>query len=250
MADKLLILGGTGEARRLASLITERFEGRIDVVTSLAGRTRETAAIAGRIRRGGFGGARGLADFLTSEPIRWVIDATHPFAAVMSQNTYDACTITDTPRLMLVRPPYEMPQGVRWMEVADFQAAAENLAKVSKVAFLAVGRGGADAFADVSGVHLVVRMIEMPEDSLSLDDYTVVTGRPPFTVEDECRLFETHRIDTLVARNAGGDQGTAKFEAAKQCGVRVILIARPPLEPGLIVDTPERAVQWIGEQLA
>ena len=55
---RILILGGTSEARRLA----ERLDGdtRFHVETSLAGATANPAEIAGDVRRGGFGGAAGL----------------------------------------------------------------------------------------------------------------------------------------------------------------------------------------------
>ncbi|MCW2510459.1 MAG: cobK, partial [Modestobacter sp.] len=73
----MLVLGGTGEARRLAAALVA--EG-IDVLSSLAGRVAEPVLPQGQVRVGGFGGAEGLAAWLAEHRPRAVIDATHPFA--------------------------------------------------------------------------------------------------------------------------------------------------------------------------
>ena len=74
---RILILGGTGEARELAAALVA---AGTDVISSLAGRVREPRLPDGPVRVGGFGGADGLAAFLREEGITQVIDATHPFA--------------------------------------------------------------------------------------------------------------------------------------------------------------------------
>ena len=81
---RVLILGGTTEARHLA----ERLAGRTDlaVTVSLAGRTTAPAAQAAPVRIGGFGGVEGLARYLINERVDALIDATHPYAAIMSAN--------------------------------------------------------------------------------------------------------------------------------------------------------------------
>ena len=79
-APHLLILGGTAEAARLASAAVARFGSGLTVTTSLAGTTRTPKPIAGEVRVGGFGGARGLATWLRAEQVDMVVDATHPFA--------------------------------------------------------------------------------------------------------------------------------------------------------------------------
>ena len=76
---RILILGGTAEARLLAA----RLEGdvRFSPLTSLAGVTARPGKIAGQVRTGGFGGVAGLRDFIGQERIALMVDATHPFAA-------------------------------------------------------------------------------------------------------------------------------------------------------------------------
>ncbi|MGB8841583.1 MAG: precorrin-6A/cobalt-precorrin-6A reductase, partial [Aliidongia sp.] len=76
----LLILGGTAEAAALATTL----DGRVRITNSLAGRTEHPIQLSGITRRGGFGGATGLARWLEENTIDLVVDATHPFATTIS----------------------------------------------------------------------------------------------------------------------------------------------------------------------
>jgi len=79
---RVLILGGTGEAAKLATQAV-RLQG-VEVITSLAGRTRRPMTPSGQVRIGGFGGDAGLVDYMRQQRIDLLIDATHPFAAQIS----------------------------------------------------------------------------------------------------------------------------------------------------------------------
>ena len=250
MPDKhLLILGGTAEAAELAGRVVRDLAHRVAVTTSLAGRLAPNRDIPGNMRIGGFGGTRGLARYLREAAVDCVIDATHPFAEVISANAYAACLLAEVPRLMLVRPPWRPPPGTRWVEADDMRGAAEILPRLARRAFLTVGRGGIAAFSEVSGVWFLVRLIEEPADPLPLQDHALVIARPPFTVEGECALFEEHRIDTLVTRQSGGAATAAKVVAARETGAKVVFVARPPLEPGPVVETVEEALAWLEAQV-
>lgn len=238
---KVLILGGTEEARRLAEAAALRFE----VVVSLAGRTRAPQASPGRVRIGGFGGARGLAQFLADERIEAVVDATHPFAARISAHAYDACLNLSLPRLQLMRPPWRPHAGDAWLSVGDAAAAAAVLPRIGRTAFLTVGRQELAAFAEVSGVRFVVRLIEPPPEPLPLPEAEVVIGRPPFTQEAERALIAAHGIDVLVSKNSGGTATIAKLQAARAAKIKMVMIDRPPPEPGPQVETVEQALAWL-----
>src|SRR5215467_13053598 len=122
---RVLILGGTLEARRLA----ERLRGRADlgVTLSLAGRTATPAAQPVPVRIGGFGGAEGLAAYLRAERIAALIDATHPYAATISDNAARAAAAAGVRLLALRRPPWQPVAGDRWTEVADVPAAVQAI---------------------------------------------------------------------------------------------------------------------------
>ncbi len=244
MAERLLILGGTAEAAGLARRTVEAFGDRLEVTTSLAGRLDPPRGLAGRVRVGGFGGISGMVAALRELRIDLVVDATHPFAAVISANAAEACASAGVPRLMLIRPPWRPEPGDRWLEVDSLAAAAEALPGIARRAFLTVGSGGIDAFRAVAGVWFLVRLFEPPALSLPLAESHLVIDRPPYTVEGEKALFAKHRIDTLVSKQSGGPTD-AKLAAAREMGARVVMVRRPAAPPGERVETVEAALAWI-----
>ena len=240
---RLLILGGTSETAALATHLAAR--GDLDVVTSLAGRTRAPAHLPGLRRTGGFGGAQGLARYLREESIDLVVDATHPFAAGITQNAAMACAEAGVQRLVLARPPWTPQAGDRWIEAADAAGAAAALPGLAKRAFLSTGRGELGAFSGLSDLWFLVRLIDRPPVLLPLHDYELVLARGPFTVEDEKELLQKHEIGAVVSKNSGSSATYAKVEAARALGLPVVIIRRPVLPDGEAVTTVEAALAWV-----
>ena len=244
---RLLILGGTGEARALAEGAAVAFPGRLEVVSSLAGRLSRPPVLPGRVRVGGFGGARGLARYLADERFHMVIDATHPFARVISANAAEACMEAGVERLALVRPASLRPKGLRWIEARDLDHAALLLPTPARRVFLAVGRRGLEAFSRLEDVWFLVRLVEAPDGPLPLRRCTVVTGRPPDSQEEERKLLTDHAIDAMVIKDSGS--GDAKIAAAQELGVAVVAVRRPPPPPGQAAATVDEALAWIEARL-
>lgn len=219
---KVLILGGTGEARALAAALVER---KIDVVSSLAGVTAEPVLPPGAIRRGGFGGVEGLARYLAEADIGIVVDATHPFAAVISRHACEAAALHGIPYLRLERPAWRAGPGDRWQEVADAPAAAAALPS-GATAFVTVGRKELSAFAARDDLRVIARAIEAPGFDLPRG-WKLVLARPPFTLEAEMALMRDEGVSVLVTKNAGGEATRAKLDAARALGLPVIMVARP-----------------------
>jgi precorrin-6A/cobalt-precorrin-6A reductase len=238
---RVLVLAGTTDASELAA----RLAGAgIDVVSSLAGITRGPRPRPGRVRTGGFGGVRGLARYLTEEGIDALVDATHPFAAVMPFHAAEAARLAGVPHLRLLRPAWEASAGDRWHHVPTLASAAQALEPLAaRRVFLAVGRQSAAAFARCIGVRFVVRAIE-PLDG-ALPGATVVIDRGPYRLEDERQLLIAHRIDTLVTKNSGGTATAAKLQAATELAVRVVMIDRPPQPDVPMVPGVLEAERWL-----
>jgi precorrin-6A/cobalt-precorrin-6A reductase len=242
---RLLLLGGTTEAGRLAEVLCARDD--LVVVTSLAGRTASPGPLPGRRRTGGFGGAQGLATYLRAERISALVDATHPFAARMRWHAYEACNQTGVPRLRLERPPWQAQAGDRWTIVTSVAAAAEQIARGrSRRVFVTTGRGELVALAPASDGRRrwLVRCLDPPE-RLPLHPAEVILDRGPFSVDGETALLVRHRIDLVVTKNSGGDAAAAKLEAARNLGVAVLVIDRPPSPEGPSATTVAGALEWV-----
>ena len=245
MAKELLILGGTGEASALARAALARFDDALGVTTSLAGRTEQPGSLPGRVRIGGFGGARGLAAYLVEHRVDRLIDATHPFAARISTAARIVCDEARVPRLLLLRPPWRRRPLDRWIEVDNMAAAAEVVGRVGRRAFLTIGAGEVACFAAATGVRFLVRLVDPPHGPLPLRFSQVVVGRGPFTLGAERHLLERHAIDVLVCKASGGAATEAKIAAARELGIPVVMVRRPAPEPGDAVETVEAALDWL-----
>lgn len=244
---RILLLGGTGDSRALAERLAGR--GDVEVISSLAGRTEQPAPLPGGLRIGGFGGVEALARYLQEEGIDLVVDATHPFAARITDNAAAACRRAGTPRLLVERPPWQPVAGDSWISVPDAAAAARALPGLARRVFIAVGRGELEAFADLPGIWFLVRMIDAPGDKLPLDRYEVVLGRGPFEENGERALFLLHGIQALVTKNSGGAATYAKIAVARELGLPVVMIERPAHEKGETAHSVEEALAWIESRL-
>ncbi|MEH1816032.1 MAG: cobalt-precorrin-6A reductase [Nostoc sp.] len=240
---RVLILGGTGDAAELAAKVTT-IQG-LEVITSLAGRTREPSVPLGDLRVGGFGGVAGLANYLRVMQIDLLIDATHPFAAQISFNAADAATEVGVPRLMLIRPPWEKESGDRWIEVDNVAAAAIALQNQSQRVFLTVGRQELAAFAHLEKIWFLMRMIDSPGEDALVPPGMVLCDRGPFTLNNERQILIENNIDTIVSKNSGGDATKPKIIAARELGVKVVMVNRPAIPPGEQVNNVDAALVWL-----
>ena len=242
----LLILGGTAEAAALAAALA----GRLRVTTSLAGRTEQPAPLPGAVRVGGFGGVEGLAAWLVENEADLVVDATHPFAAVISDHAVAACAQCSLPRLRLQRPAWLRGPNDRWIEVEDASAAAQTLAGLGGRAFLTIGVQDLAAFAGLNDIWKLIRLIAPPKVDLDLGPHEIILGRGPFTLAEERRLLQRYEISVLVTKASGGAATEAKLEAARDAGLPVILIRRPPPPPGETVESVEDALAWVAAKIS
>ncbi|SNS92527.1 precorrin-6A/cobalt-precorrin-6A reductase [Geodermatophilus saharensis] len=242
MSGQVLVLGGTGEARRLAAALVA--EG-VDVLSSLAGRVADPLLPEGRVRVGGFGGADGLADWLATHRPAAVVDATHPFAARITANAAAAAARHGTPLLRVQRPGWTPGPGDDWRYV-DSLAAAAGAVHGRGTVFLTTGRQGVGAFAALPG-RVLVRAVDPPDEPLPAGA-TLLLARGPFTVAEEVALMREHGVDVVVAKDSGGHLTEAKLTAARQLGLPVVLVRRPPLPAGVaVVGTVEEALRWVRE---
>lgn len=226
--DKIdvLLLGGTFEARRLATALNEQFPG-LTIVASYAGSVQDLPDLPVPMRIGGFGGIDGLTNYLETHNVRLVIDATHPFASQMSHHAAAAAHFTSRPLIRLERPEWQPQEGDDWQNAADMPAAADSLHSGSRV-FLAAGRKEIERFVHRHDIFALTRMIEPPDIPLP-DHWHLELARPSQSVQDEIQLMQRHYISTLVCKNSGGTRSFAKLEAARALKLPVIMVQRPKL---------------------
>ncbi|WP_375691297.1 cobalt-precorrin-6A reductase [Pseudooceanicola sp. LIPI14-2-Ac024] len=237
----ILLLAGTTEAREMAARLAR---SGVAAEALLAGAVADPLPLDLPTRIGGFGGEDGFRAFLADKGVTAVIDATHPFAARITARTARVCADLGLPHCILCRPAWQAGAGDDWREVSTPEDLPRVIPAGARI-FLSVGRGEVGRYAGLKGRTVVLRSIDPPRE-LPDPDWQVVTGRPPFSVEDEKALFALTGIDWLVTKNAGGASGTAKLAAARTLGLPVAMIARPSLPEGAtVVGTVEAAMDWV-----
>ncbi|MFJ5229901.1 cobalt-precorrin-6A reductase [Kitasatospora sp. NPDC088391] len=239
----VLILGGTTEARRLADQLAA--DPALRVTSSLAGRVDRPRLPAGEVRIGGFGGPAGLAAWLRAHRVAALLDATHPFAETMSRNAALAAAGTGTPLLALRRPSWQPVDGDRWHPVPDLAAAAAALPALGTRVFLTTGRQGIAAFAHLDGLWFLARSVEPPTAPMPAAT-EVLLERGPFTLDGERALLRAHRVEVLVTKDSGSAATAPKLTAARELGLPVVVVQRPPAPEG-VRTAPDvaGAVDWL-----
>ena len=237
----ILILGGTAEARVLASELHSR---RVPVTTSLAGRVARPTLPAGEVRIGGFGGPDKLARWLHDNFVAAVVDATHPFAERISASAAHACEASGTPLLRLERPGWSERPGDRWTWVEDLDAAAAAIPEHGCRVLLTTGRQGLAVFAPLADRWFLIRCVDPPDPPLPAQ-CEVILDRGPYTVDSELELIDSRRIEVVVTKDSGGALTVAKLDAARERELPVIIVRRPPrLETHAVADVQD-AVAWV-----
>ncbi|WP_219266617.1 cobalt-precorrin-6A reductase [Pseudomonas sp. Xaverov 259] len=217
---RILLLGGVTEALAIARTLGPEH------IYSLAGVGRVPTDLTCQVRVGGYGGFEGLAQFVRDEQISLILDATHPYAAQISQNAATAAKVCGIPCWALRRSAWQPQAGDDWREVGDWAHLIEAL-KPFKRPLFTLGR------------EPLQHLNEIPADQFwtlrALDVYPgnarceVIGARGPFLIEDERALFERREIDVLISKNSGSAATEPKLEVARERGVPVLVLKRPVL---------------------
>jgi precorrin-6A/cobalt-precorrin-6A reductase len=150
--------------------------------------------------------------------------------------------------LMLVRPAWAPVEGDHWIAV-ESMAAAAVLPHIAQRGFLTIGRQELAVFAHLTDLWFLMRMIDPPIPDTPVPPGALILERGPFTLTDERTLLRTHVIGAIVSKNSGGNATYAKILAARELGLPVVMVQRPPMPAGDQVANVEQASQWVEQHL-
>jgi precorrin-6A/cobalt-precorrin-6A reductase len=217
---RVLLLGGTGDALTIARRLGPAH------VYSLAGLGRTPGDLVCRVRVGGFGGIEGLAEFIQAESIGLIVDATHPYAAQMSRHASAAGALKSIECWALRRAPWQPHAGDDWRDAADFSSILDTIARY-KHPLWTLGREPLAHLDEIpSSQHWTIRCLEPHRGGARA---TIIAARGPFSLDGERALFNAQRTDVLISKNSGGAATEAKLAVARECGLPVVMLKRPPL---------------------
>lgn len=235
---RILLLGGVTEALAIARTLGPQH------VYSLAGVGRVPTDLTCEVRVGGYGGAEGLARYIRDEGIDLLLDATHPYAAQISQNAALAAAASNIPCWALRRPAWVAQPDDDWREVADWSELIEALAPFQRPLFT-LGREPLEHLHEIPPEQFwTLRALDVYPGNVRCE---VIGARGPFLIDDERKLFAQRRIDVLISKNSGSSATEPKLQVARERGVPVLILKRPTLAQ---VDREFRTVEDVLEGLA
>lgn len=243
---KLLIFGGTTEGRVLAEKAAALgAEVTVSVATPLG--AEELVGLAGVHVLTGRLDQSAMESLLAG--FDRCVDATHPYAKLVTAAVRDACAGTNTPLRRLLRAESSAEGVVR---VPSCAGAAAFLAEQTGNVLLATGSKELAAFSALAPERLFTRLLPTHEsisacEALGLPHRNILALQGPFSQKLNEAMLEQYRIAWLVTKDGGGPGGFGeKLAAARKTGARLVLVERPA-DGG---DDLETVLSWIKEGLS
>lgn len=245
---RILLLGGTADARHLA---TELHNQGVPIIYSVAGLVR-TPDIACEVISGGFSQHGGLQRFVLDQQIAGVVDVTHPYAATMTQTAFEVTREVGLPFWRFNRPAWQKRENDRWQEFSTWSSLIDALTN-KRCVFLTAGQLPPDVLPTLAemattGQRQLLRTAVRPKHEI-IEGMQWLKAIGPFDYANEVALFEQHGVDALVSKNSGGDSTRAKLDVARERGIEVFMLSRPQ-EPEAIkpyselTACREAVLQW------
>ncbi|HWR30875.1 MAG TPA: precorrin-6A reductase [Negativicutes bacterium] len=232
----ILVLAGTLDGREIAAGLSAAGYKVIASVVSDYGRV--LAEQSGVKAQAAAMTDKELEQFIRSEGIRLIIDATHPYAVNVSKNAAKAAEQAQIPCLRYERPSSDLPAYHKLLVAQDMPAAAALAVKAGSTVFLTTGSHTLSVFraaALQTNCRLIARVLPQPEVisaclAAGFSPGEIVAVQGPFSQELNMALFREFQADVMVTKNSGAVGGTdSKIAAAMALEMTIIVVQRPPL---------------------
>jgi len=250
MPRTILLLGGTSETAPLAEALAEQgFAVLVSTATAVPLNIGNHPRI--RKRTGPLDEAQ-LIDLIETEDIRAILDATHPYAELIGPQARAVCRQMNLPYFRWLRPATLAEEtGITF---ADNHTAAAALAFSFGVpVLLTIGSKNLEPYVQESrktGIPIIARILDHPDSraicqELGLSPEAVITGKGPFSVQENKSQIKKFGIGVLVTKDSGKAGGVPeKINAAESESCRVVVVRRPE-QTGEYFDQMETLVKTL-----
>ena len=229
----ILLLGGTSEAGTIAAaLAAAGVRVLVSSATDLAASVGASPLVS--LRTGALDD-EGLGALIVESGARAVVDATHPYALVVTQNAQKAAARACVPYLRYLRPA-ALTGETRIVSAPDHEQAATIAFLSGRPVLLTIGTRHLATYmreARRTAIQVVARVLPAPGSlqacvAAGLSAEHTVAAQGPFTVEQTVVIIRRHGIGVLVTKDGGAAGGVLeKLEAARREGCEVVVVARP-----------------------
>lgn len=239
--NKILIFAGTSEGRRLIECLGEGIFADCCVATEygkelLPSKRKGVQILQGRLD------VEKMAVMMTENHYDMVIDTTHPYAKIVTENIRAAAAQTATPYIRLLRESRLNREDAILTD--SMEEAADYLNQTEEKALLTIGSKELSCFTKVKNYQerLFPRILPMAEavrqcTELGFSGSRLICMQGPFSAEMNEALLRQTGAKILVTKDSGGAGGfSEKVEAAQKLGVKILVVGRPAKEEGMTFD--------------
>lgn len=227
------VFGGTRDARLVCQALDvagERY--RLSVATETG--SQLAGKITGEVVVGRMD-ADEMESYLTAHPVRWVIDASHPYADVLHRNVVEVCR-----RLHIPLTRYQRPSDIDVIEhpllhkVPSLEAACAVARTLGPRVLLTTGsKELAEYQQNLPGKHLLVRVLPTAAvlaqcEALGLGVEQVIAHCGPFSAGFNQALYELCQPDVVITKESGAEGGyQQKVAPSLALNIPCIVVCRP-----------------------
>lgn len=235
---KICVFAGTTEGRELVECLTTQSVRVTACVATEYGETllspAENLTISAKRLT-----AQEMKTLFEAERFDLVVDATHPYASVVTENIADACGATGTEYLRLLRSGADAPDDAVF--VSDIAGAVEYLNTIDGNILLTTGSKELSKFISIRDFEnrVYARVLPMEEslrlcESAGLKPAHILAMQGPFSKEMNVAMLRSVGAKYIVTKDSGSKGGfDEKIAAAREAGAKLVVIGRPPQKDGL-----------------
>lgn len=254
----IFFLAGTSDARELAlELKAQGYPLLASVVTDSAAGSLREAGIDVSVGRKTAGE---MYDLLRQKKAAAVVDASHPFAEIASQNAMQAAHLAGIPYFRYERPGTLLSDHPLITYVRDYREAAEVALEQKGTVFLTTGSKTLHIFAKllngVEGIRMIARMLPTEENmrkcsELGIPQKNIVAMQGPFSEELNLAFYRHYGVTAVITKESGAEGSVReKVKAALDNGIRVIVICRPGIDYGRVYETASDVIRALKEAVS
>lgn len=250
----IIVLAGTSEGREAAAILQDTGCPVLATVTSQLGADLLKIQGIQSIEQGNLD-EEGLYQLLVKHQARYLVDATHPFAQLISQYAMAAARKAKATYLRLERAAGLIPEGV------DQICRLEDLdpyIKPGMTVFSTLGSKHLPLLVPLvrgKRARLVARVLPLESviegcRRLGLDEDEIIALRGPFSEDENQALFSSCRADLVVSKESGPAGGMeAKIAAALDLKIPIVIWTRPNMEYPAMFNTAQEIAGYIESDL-
>lgn len=237
------IIGGTSEARELVERIDNRTDYIVTIATEGGKEFLDTDNIfVGRLNKDE------MIQFVKDNDINTIVDLSHPYAKVVTNNASIISNELGIKYLRYVRNKTDY--GNDAISLKSYDECFEYLTKIRGTVFFTTGSKNIGDFEKVRGnnryIYRILPALESievcRENNIHMSDIVAILG--PFTMEFNKIMLSTYKANYCVMKDSGDLGGTMeKIEACKELGIKPIIISREDEEGIADLDEIERIIK-------